>query len=834
MLRRILVLIICLFVQVPESVQAPVFASSTPIPHATVQLIDALGARSAGVYLGQGLILTAWQNVAGEKYLWDTATETAPSLRYQLPRYMGNGRPDEWAITASLCPTKMGWIATQQPESADCIPYNLAQGMRVVMPDSQNEVAIQRLLYADRESDIALLVVNLAIESVFPHLEAAPLDVYSLNPQQEVSLFGVNGEPLFTTVRQHQPEKMIQPLHGSFDSSSQQTPVIRLQSITQDPSLIGTPYFSERGGVIGLVWAVSQLRGGDYISPTIAWYHSLWTANETLHSLALYAVLAQALLPSHIPGHPTIGDSFSPELGNSGYDVQHYQLNLMINPTTRYLEGTATLTIKANYHHLSTLYLDLRGMDVQGVTVDGVAATYKVFKRKLGIQLPVPIDYGGIIEVAIAYKGQPASTPTPYGTFFTVGLEATDNPPRLSFANQPDGANTWFPCNDHPVDRATYTFNLTVPQDYVAVANGIPTDSTIDSATATAHFTWVMDAPMTTSLVVVAVADYSLVEDTTSGGVWVRNYMYRGTEEKVSSVLASTDLAFTYLETLFGPYPFETYGHVVTPLANGAIETQTMVTMPRSIVQADSEEAMFTLVVHELAHHWFGNTVTLESWQDIWLNEGFATYAEWLALELRYGNERPLRQRTIQERALGTGQRTTPLAFPTPRDMFGADSYVKGAWVLHMLRLQLGDDLFFAMVQAWVVTYDAEPVNTLDFFRFAEQFTDRDLTRFRRQWLEKVGIPRYNLLWTQTAEGVILRACNLRDVSYEFDVPIVINGTQEDEMATINFHLLDDANQQIELGFLPSEMVIDPEQQVLGLLSAQYTDIMPSCLLMLR
>lgn len=818
----------------PEPNQAPAFVSPSPIPNATVELVDALGGQAAGVYLGHGLILTSWQNVAGEKYLWDAATETAPSLRYQLPRYLGNGRPDEWAITASLCPIKIGWMATQAPDSNEqpCYPYNLAEGMRVVSSDGQQELDVQRLLYADRETDIALLIVDEAIEALFSTLAAARLDARSLIPQQTLLLPTVDGT-LAASIADYRPRPTVQPKHGSFDSSSQVTSVIRLQTALQASVSIGAPYFTEQGGIAGIVWATGQL-GGDTISPTMSWYQSLWRANETLQSMALYKVLSQSLIPSAVAGLPTLGDSFSPELGNSGYDVLHYNLDLTIDPTAIYLEGTATLTIKATYHHLSSFYLDLRGMDVQAVTIDGEAVSYKVLKRKLGIQLRQPVNYGDLFEVVVTYRGNPTSTDTPYGVFFTVGLEHTENPARLSFANQPDGANTWFPCNDHPIDRATYSFDLTVPFDYVAVANGVPTGEVTDATTQLTRYSWDMNAPTATSLVVVAVADYSLVESTTTSGIAIRNYMYRGTEEKVSSVLSSTDLAFTYLEDLFGPYPFETYGHVVTPMANGAIETQTMVTMPRSIVQADSEETMYTLVVHELAHHWFGDTVTLKSWQDIWLNEGFATYAEWLALELRYGTERPLRQRTIQERAIGAAQRATPLAFPTQRDMFGTDSYVKGAWVLHMLRLQLGDELFFDMLKAWVAAYPLEPVDTLDFFRFVEQSTNRDLTRFRRQWLEKVGIPSYNLLWTQTPEGINLRACNLREVSYEFDVPIVISGTQENDTMTVNFHVTDNATQALELGYVPSALVIDPEQQVLGQLSAQYTESTPSCLLMLR
>ena len=156
---------------------------------------------------------------------------------------------------------------------------------------------------------------------------------------------------------------------------------------------------------------------------------------------------------------------------------------------------------------------------------------------------------------------------------------------------------------------------------------------------------------------------------------------------------------------------------------------------------------------------------------------------------------------------------------------------LKGAWVLHMLRVQLGDDVFFELLRAWATQFADQSVTTLDFFRLAEQISDRDLTRFRRQWLETSGVPDNILVWAKTENGVEVRACNQRDEPYEFDVPLQF--TDSDTTTTLNFHLADDALETYQLDFEPSELIVDPEQQVLGSLRVQLTDGTPSCILSL-
>lgn len=817
----------------------PVFSRSE-LPNAQVILTDAFGTQSAGTYLGHGLILTSWQNVSAEKYLWNAEQQIAPPLRYQLPRYVddANDDPAEWATRLWICRLEEGFSISETVRTDGlCNAYILATGMQVSLADTPSvTIPVERLLYADREQDIALLAINEnAMQERWPELEAARLNARPLIDAQDLLTRSFEDASLLHSaeIASSQPELQRQPAHGDFDGSAQETWIITAQASddTIQHHRPGQAYFSEDGAVVGMVWASNSKEARDLITPTMRWYHDLWQVNETLQNSALVAVLNDAIVPDAVPGRATLDDPFSPELGNSGYDVLHYDLDLHIDPARPYLKGLATLTLKATVHHLASFYLDLRDMEVRVVIIERESVQFRKDTNKVKVWLPRSMNFGTTFEVSILYGGTPYATESRYSSFFTVGLEYTENPPRLAFANQPDGASTWFPSNDHPADRATYSFHLTVPPGYTGLANGIQT-ATAQNWNGTRRFDWEMNRPMATNLAVVAVGDYAKIEEETENGLTLEYFAYQGTEDKVREVFSSTDLLFSYLEALFGPYPFQSYAQAVTPMANGAIETQTMTMMPRSVIRADSEEALFTLIAHEIAHHWYGNTVGLKSWQDIWLNEGFATYAEWLALEQRYGIQPPLNQRSAQERALSTNRRHTPLANPLPNETFGTDSYVKGAWVLHMLRQNLGDDLFFELLQQWAVVYADQPVTTLDFFRVAEQVGNRDLTRFRRQWLETPGIPEYRLVWAYTRDGVEIIACNMRDEPYEFDIPLQWIGATEAESEIVSFHLADNATTTILLNFRPAELIIDPEQRVLGKLEPQFTDGIASCLLL--
>lgn len=803
-------------------------AMPTTLPDtADVILTDVTGYESAGVYLGHGLILTSARNVTAERLLWNPVEGQAPELRYQLWDYVEDGinHPWEEPLAWQVCPTKQknSYVLVKPPtdvKQAHCFAYNLTTQMTITHQGEPNALPVENLLYVNRVNDIALLSVDEALlKTTWPDLASTTLDARPLAAQtpifqDEATYYVGDNTPLWRT----------QPLQAVPDDSQQQTPVLAVVSQAPilgkwqvNPPSIGQAYYSE-AGVIGLNWA-DQL-----MTPVQVWVNELWLLNEQLQSPALAAVLNETIWPDEVRGAPTIGDRFTPELGNAGYDVLHYNLNLNIDPATVSVSGEVELLSRAIWHHLKTFTVDLLDeATVESVYIDDVAAEFVQQDNKVWITLPDTLDFGIEFTTQIAYHVQPKPHESAYTGYFTVGLEYSDDPLSLAFANQPDGARSWFPCNDHPQDRATYHFAVTVPDGFWVVANGQPAGK--DGQT----FEWDLASEMATYLATIAVGDYELYADMTSSGVPLRTYYYRGTGDDIVPLFSSTNLAFEYFEALFGAYPYESYGHVVTPLQNGALETQTMTIMPQSLSQAADETQIFTLMAHELAHQWYGNAVSLNSWEDIWLNEGFATYAEWLVLDLRYPQQDDaLRARTSGERRIRNSQRLSPLAHPFPPELFGADSYQKGAWVLYMLQNQIGDAAFFEVLHIWRQAYTERPVTTLDFFQLAELVSNQDLTEFRRTWLETNTLPSFPIHWQTTDTGIELQVCNFAKSAQSKFIEVALLDTDGNPyIVDVDIYAKD--AQQFNVAFDVTDVVVDPRQQVLDGIVAESVEKL-SCL----
>jgi hypothetical protein len=218
--------------------------------------------------------------------------------------------------------------------------------------------------------------------------------------------------------------------------------------------------------------------------------------------------------------------------------------------------------------------------------------------------------------------------------------------------------------------------------------------------------------------------------------------------------------------------------------------------------------------------------------QALSLTARLPTYAEWLADQARSGEDRHLEHRSSNESIIARGGRVTPLAYPTAAEMFSTDSYFKGAWVLHMLRVELGDDLFFPMVQEYVQTFADESVTTAAFFQFVERYAQRDLTHFRQQWLEQPGVPEFALYWTPTADGADLRLCSQRpEQQYWLDVPLLFSGDD----AAVSLETLavtgdvPHLDVSIALDFAPRALAVDPSEAVLDQIRAQQVSALPPC-----
>ena len=431
-----------------------------------------------------------------------------------------------------------------------------------------------------------------------------------------------------------------------------------------------------------------------------------------------------AASPGGTPGAVGVGDPYFPELGNGGYAVDHYRVDLTWAADEGYLEGVTTIR-SVTTQNLSRFDLDLAGMEVRKVTVDGRPATFDRVGRELVITPDQVIKQGRRFTTEVTYHGRP--TPISMGTdLFALGWQTRG---REAFVvSEPGGAATFFPVNDHPSDKATYTLRVTAPSDQTVAANGrlAGREELGDDATA---WTYEVRDPMASYLVQIAIGDYELVDGGTVDGVVVRHAFHRkwATEGRVAT--EGTAVMIRALAEVFGPYPFEAYGVLVVDDELGfALETQTLTVLGRELV-VQGRGADITLL-HELAHQWFGNSVSVAGWNDIWLNEGFATYAEWIYQERSGG---PTAAALAQE-AAAAGNNIPP-GDPGPDELFVPSVYLRGGRTLQALRETVGDGAFFEILRTWASERAGAHGSTPEFIALAEAISGQRLGDLFQAWL---------------------------------------------------------------------------------------------------
>ncbi len=333
--------------------------------------------------------------------------------------------------------------------------------------------------------------------------------------------------------------------------------------------------------------------------------------------------LAQAAAPT--PGATSIGDPYYPTLGNGGYDAQHYALNLAVDVRRNQLTGTVVMEARAT-QDLRSFSLDLDGFHVGAVAVNGAAAAYRRLPGKLVITPVHPLARGAGFTATVTYGGTPTTLLSRGGDGGWHG-----NGQNVYVASEPDGAAGWFPVDDHPRDKATYTFRITVPTPYVAVANGLPRGAVVHGASAT--YTWQSRYPLASYLATLEIGRYVARRSNGPGGLPLLSYYPANLAASAQRVFAPLPQMIAYDESILGPFPFEAYGTVMTAVGMPyALETQTRSLFSPTILTYIPDRAQEG-IAHELAHQWFGDSVSVKSWRDIWLNEGFATYMSWLWLE---------------------------------------------------------------------------------------------------------------------------------------------------------------------------------------------------------
>ncbi|MFY1691424.1 M1 family metallopeptidase [Plantactinospora sp. WMMB782] len=427
-------------------------------------------------------------------------------------------------------------------------------------------------------------------------------------------------------------------------------------------------------------------------------------------------------------GAPGVGDGYFPAAGNGGYDVLHYGLDIRYEPTTRAFAGIATISARSTAR-LSRFNLDLRGFEVRAVTVDGRAARFDRDGQELRISPKHGLSRGERFTVVVRYDGTTGRPTDVEGALY--GWVST---PDGSFvANEPDGAATWYPVNDHPTDKASYDFRLTVPAGKTAVANGELVGQRTRNGWTT--FVWRARDPMASYLSTASVGDYDLRRSTGPRGLPIIDAIDRDLGPEAADGLARTREMIEYFTDLFGRYPFTSYGAIVDDDedAGYALETQT-----RPIYSGPPSEGT---VAHELAHQWYGNSVSPARWQEIWLNEGFASYAEWLWEEHTGGRTAQARFDSFYARPETASFWNPPPGDPGATNLFAGSVYTRGAMTLHALRTKIGDRAFFALLRAWYAANRNDTVTTADLVRLAERVSRRQLDGFFQTWLYTPGKP---------------------------------------------------------------------------------------------
>jgi aminopeptidase N len=427
------------------------------------------------------------------------------------------------------------------------------------------------------------------------------------------------------------------------------------------------------------------------------------------------------------PGADHSTDSYLPGHGNGGYRVLHYDLDLDYRVDANRLSGRAVITARA-VQPLSRFSLDLGRFRVQQIRVDGRPAKFAHRPDKLRITPDRPIGHGATFKIEIRYGGKPVPITGRWGD---IGWdELTDG---ALVASQPIGAPSWFPCNDRPDDKATFLVAFTTASAYTALVTG----DLVTRRRGAGSTRWVYERnePTAPYLMSVQVGRYELLEMGAGQRAAIPPHLrtlFRHDFGRHGEIM-------TTLERLFGPYPFREYVVVVADDdLDDPIEAQGMAVFGRN--HLDGRRTYERLVAHELAHQWFGNSLTVADWRHIWLNEGFATYAEWLWSEVSGG---PSADALAVQWHGWLAAHPVGIAIGNPgvARMFDPAVYKRGALTLHALRTRVGEEAFFSMLRSWAAEHRHSTVTTAQFREHAQGFTARPLDDLFAAWLDRPALP---------------------------------------------------------------------------------------------
>ncbi|MFB6232599.1 MAG: M1 family metallopeptidase [Salinibacter sp.] len=528
------------------------------------------------------------------------------------------------------------------------------------------------------------------------------------------------------------------------------------------------------------------------------------------------------LLTGMASAQPARGPAAKPQ---PGIDVQDYDFALTLSDTTDRIEGTATVRLRVTTDTLSAVRLDLigrnqaqatapsrvTGMRVASVTEAGRTVPYRHRNDILRIDPASDLEAGQTHTFRIQYAGVPADG-------LIIGTNRHGD--RTFFGdNWPNRARHWLPVVDHLSDKATVEFRVTAPSTYEVVSNGALVNDSTSGGTRVTH--WRTDVPLPPKIMVIGVADFAVDTAGTVDGVPVQSWVYPEDRAAGFKDLGQAPPILRFFEQNLGPYPYPKLANVQSTTRYGGMENASAIFYSEKAV-ADGKDST-PLLAHEIAHQWFGNTVTEADWSHLWLSEGFATYLTALYLEHARGTaalRRYMRRARKRVAKFHEKKPDTPLVDTTysdPNALLNTNPYQKGAWVLHMLRQRVGTRTFWKGLRAYYDRYRHQNASTRDFRAVMEDVSGQELEPYFDQWTRRAGHPVIEGTWRYdaAADECVVTLRQTQDAA-PFRVPVEVRvETENTSLTTINLQGRKRTT-RIDCAEAPSSVTLDPNVHLLA------------------
>ena len=467
----------------------------------------------------------------------------------------------------------------------------------------------------------------------------------------------------------------------------------------------------------------------------------------------------------------------------NGIDIQHYRLKLAVNDSTDVIDGSMDVSVRfrklSNKFELDFVSLDTvtgLGMEVTSVLndADSLEFVHRFDRLVIGTDI---IYKDTIITYTINYKGVPKD-----------GLIISKNKhgDRTFFGdNWPNRAHNWFPCVDHPSDKATIEYEVTAPNHYKVIANGSSLGHT-ENDNETVTYSYKSSKPIPTKVMVTGIADFAVqnIEPTVSS-VPVSSWVYPQQAEEGFKDFEVADSIIQFFEEKIGPYPFDKLANVQSKTRYGGMENAGCIFYNESAITG--ERKIEALVAHEIAHQWFGNSVSEQDWPHVWLSEGFATYFTNVYMEHKYGSEE-MQKRAVEQRdkIFAYNDKTPGTVIPRRIDdlnhILNTNTYQKGGWVLHMLRNKIGEENFWRGIREYYKKYQYGNATTAHFQKVMEANSGQNLDTFFKQWLTTNNYPVLGFTWVYYKGVVRIIIDQKQDVPMAVDLDVELtydDGTTE-------------------------------------------------------